>query len=98
MSPAVLAPLLAGLAAAILGGGTALAAPPLDCAILPTSALQTRPCNPRDECLRTIPGEARGPQLEARRRECSRLPASGVCHGPQTYNPQSECRERKRAR
>ena len=37
----------------------------------------------------------KGPALESARRDCERLPASGTCYGPETYNPQAECRERQ---
>lgn len=67
-----------------------------ECDRLPTSALRARPCNPQEDCLKAIPKDAKGGQLEARRKECNRLPTSGVCHGPESYNPQAECREPQR--
>jgi hypothetical protein len=67
-----------------------------DCSSLPTSALRTRPCNPQAECLSAIPEDLRGAQADARRKECRRLPTSGVCHGPDTYDPQAECRQQQR--
>jgi hypothetical protein len=82
------------------GGTIALAATlawaSADCSSLPTSALRERTCNPQQECFNAIPKNAKGPQLEARRKECSRLPTTGVCHGPDTYNPQAECRAPQR--
>jgi hypothetical protein len=69
-----------------------------DCSSLPPSALRTRSCNPQAECLKAIPKDLKGRQAEARRKECSRMPEKGVCHGPDTYNPQAECREGPRKR
>jgi hypothetical protein len=66
------------------------------CDALPRSALRPRECNPRQECLRAIPADLKGPAREARERECSRQPASGTCYGPQTYNPQAECRSARK--
>lgn len=85
-----------GCAVALLVlGAAAVASADSHCDSLPTSALRTRPCDPREECLKAIPTDMKGPQLDARRKECSRLPTSGVCHGPDTYNPQAECRAQK---
>ncbi|MBI2205347.1 MAG: hypothetical protein HYU41_15975 [Candidatus Rokubacteria bacterium] len=67
-----------------------------DCDALPRSALKTRTCNPQAECLAKVPRDVKGPAREARQRECSRLPTSGVCHGPDRYDPQAECRERRK--
>lgn len=66
------------------------------CDALPRSALRTRPCNPRAECLAAIAKDVKGPAREARQGECERLPASGVCHGPDRYDPQAECRQQRR--
>jgi hypothetical protein len=69
----------------------------VDCSALPTSALRARPCDPRKECLDAIPKEVKGARADARRQECNRLPTRGVCHGPETYDPQAECwQQRKR--
>lgn len=81
------------VASLVLGGA---AAADSHCDSLPTSALRTRPCDPREECRKAIPADLKGPQLDARKKECSRLPTSGVCHGPDTYNPQAECRAQKK--
>ena len=62
-----------------------------DCRSLPASALKPRACSPRDECLRLIPRDLQGQALEAARRDCQRQPASGICHGPERYNPQAAC-------
>ena len=67
-----------------------------DCSSLPTSALKPRPCNPREQCLRLISKGLEGQALEATKRDCQRQPASGICHGPDTYNPQAECRAEQR--
>jgi hypothetical protein len=78
----------------VVAPAAARAASPCDA--LPRSALKTRQCNPQAECLAKLPREAKGPARQARERECSRLPTSGVCHGPDRYDPQAECRERER--
>ena len=36
----------------------------------------------------------KGAALDAARKDCQRLPTSGTCYGPDSYNPQAECRER----
>jgi hypothetical protein len=66
------------------------------CEALPRSALKTRTCNPQADCQRAIPRELSGPARAARERECARLPVSGVCYGPETYDPQADCRDTKR--
>lgn len=66
-----------------------------DCASLPTTAQKARSCSPRAECLAQVEKSLKGPALEAGRRDCQRLPTSGTCYGPETYNPQAECRERQ---
>jgi hypothetical protein len=75
--------------------GTA-AAQSQDCSRLPTSAQRARTCNPQQECLAQVERTLKGPALESGRRDCQRLPTSGTCYGPETYNPQAECRERPR--
>lgn len=62
-----------------------------DCSSLPKSALKPYPCNPQEQCLRLIPKGLEGRALEAARRDCHRQPAQGICHGPETYNPQAAC-------
>jgi hypothetical protein len=91
-----------GLLGAMLCGVTALAAGVASasadragCEALPTTARRPRACNPQEECLK----------LTARRQEgratsqnalgdCRRLPATGVCYGPDVYDPRAECRAR----
>jgi hypothetical protein len=69
------------------------AAQPRDCGNLPSSAQKARTCNPQQECVAQVEGKLKGPALESARRDCQRLPTSGTCYGPDTYNPQAECRE-----
>jgi hypothetical protein len=66
-----------------------------DCSALPTSAPRPRACNPQQECLARVEQRLQGPALDAARRDCQRLPAAGTCYGPETYNPQAECRARQ---
>ena len=84
------------LAVALLVSAPAAARAANDCDALPRSALKTRACNPQAECLAKVPRDLKGPAREARQRDCSRLPTSGVCHGPDRYDPQAECRERRK--
>jgi hypothetical protein len=67
-----------------------------DCSRLPTSAQRARTCNPQQQCLAQVERTLKGPALESGRRDCQRLPTTGTCYGPETYNPQAECRERAR--
>jgi hypothetical protein len=67
-----------------------------DCDTLPTSAQRPRACNPREECLQRIPKDLSGAAREATAKECGRQPTSGICYGPDTYNPQTECRQKKK--
>ena len=71
------------------------AAQPRDCGSLPSSAQKARTCNPQQECVARLEGKLKGPALESARRDCQRLPTSGTCYGPDTFNPQAECREAK---
>jgi hypothetical protein len=41
-----------------------------------------------------VESKLKGPALDAARKDCQRLPTGGTCYGPDTYNPQAECRER----
>ena len=66
------------------------------CDALPRSALKTRSCNPQADCLRTIPRDVHGPGRTAREKECSRLPVTGVCYGPDRYDPQADCRDTRK--
>jgi hypothetical protein len=68
-------------------------AQPKDCGALPNSAQKARTCNPQTECVAQVEGKLKGPALESARKDCQRLPTSGTCYGPDTYNPQAECRE-----
>lgn len=70
------------------------AAQPKDCSSLPTSAQKSHTCNPQQECVAKVENKLKGPALDAARKDCRRLPTSGTCYGPDTYNPQAECRER----
>ena len=90
----VFVPLVASL---ILSAGPAVAQPQ-DCASLPTSAQKARPCNPQQECLGKVQGKMRGLGLQSAERDCRRLPTSGTCYGPETYNPQAECRQQQQQR
>jgi hypothetical protein len=72
-----------------------LAAAAQDCSTLPTSAQRARACNPQQECVARVEQRLRGPALDAARRDCQRLPSAGTCYGPETYNPQADCRERQ---
>ena len=69
-------------------------AQPVDCSSLPTSAQRARACNPQQECLAQVEHRLKGGAQDAARRDCQRLPTGGTCYGPDTYNPQAECRER----
>jgi len=84
--------LLLALAAIALAALPA-AAQPKDCGSLPTSAQKARTCNPQQECLAKMESKMKGFALDSARKECQRLPTSGTCYGPETYNPQAECRE-----
>jgi hypothetical protein len=68
---------------------------PSDCGALPTSAQKARTCNPQQQCLAQVEGKLTGPALESARKDCQRLPTSGTCYGPDTFNPQAECREQQ---
>jgi hypothetical protein len=86
------------LLASLLALASPTAAQPQDCASLPNSAQRTRTCNPQHECMAQVERTLKGPALESGRRDCQRLPTSGTCFGPETYNPQADCRERQRRR
>jgi hypothetical protein len=81
---------------------TAVAAPALaqsrDCSSLPSTAQRARTCNPQQECLAKVQGRLSGPALATAQRDCQRLPTSGTCYGPETYDPQAECRAQQRRR
>jgi len=69
------------------------AAQPKECGSLPTSAQKAHTCNPQQECVGQVENKLKGSALDAARKDCQRLPTSGTCYGPDTFNPQAECRE-----
>ena len=68
-------------------------AQPTDCGALPSSAQKARTCNPQQQCLAQVEGKLTGPALDSARKDCQRLPTAGTCYGPDTFNPQADCRE-----
>jgi hypothetical protein len=70
------------------------AAQPGDCGALPRSAQKARTCNPQQDCLAKV-DRLKGAARDAARKDCQRLPSSGTCYGPDTFNPQADCRERQ---
>ena len=84
--------LLLALAAIALAALPA-ASQPKDCGSLPTSAQKARTCNPQQECIAQVEGKLKGFAVDSARKDCQRLPTAGTCYGPETYNPQAECRE-----
>ena len=82
------------LGAALLLTPLAAPAQAQDCSSLPASAQRARTCNPQQECVAKVEGRLKGAALDAARKDCQRLPTAGTCYGPETYNPQAECRER----
>ena len=81
------------LVAALALAALPAAAQPRDCGSLPATAQKARTCNPQQECVAQVEGKLKGPALDSARKDCQRLPTSGTCYGPETYNPQAECRE-----
>ena len=77
-------------------GAPAIGAARDECERLPRTALKTRSCNPQAECLRAIPRTLSAGARAAREKECSRQPATGVCYGPDRYDPQAACRDTRR--
>ncbi|MBI1734098.1 MAG: hypothetical protein HYR51_02885 [Candidatus Rokubacteria bacterium] len=77
-------------------GAPVVAGAAQSCDALPRSALKTRSCNPQAECRAAISKDARGAARDRRARDCERLPISGVCHGPDRYDPQADCRTQRR--
>ena len=92
------APFLAVVAIVFALATPAVADAKADCEALPKSALKTRSCNPQAECRASIPNRLRGQARERRERDCERLPNEGVCHGPDRYDPQADCRTTQRRR
>jgi hypothetical protein len=70
-------------------------AQPSDCGALPSSAQKARTCNPRQQCLAQVEGKLKDAALDSARKDCQRLPTSGTCYGPDTFNPQADCREQQ---
>jgi hypothetical protein len=83
------------LGAVLLLAPLAAPAQAQDCSSLPASAQRARTCNPQQECVAKVEGSLKSPALDAARKDCQRLPTAGTCYGPETYNPQAECRERQ---
>jgi hypothetical protein len=83
------------LLAMLLLAPAARAADPQDCTRLPSATRRPRACNPRQECLSLLRADLSGAALDAARNDCARLPTSGTCYGPDTYDPQAECRARQ---
>ena len=83
------------LAAALSIAPVAAHAQPRDCDALPTSAQRPRPCNPQQECLVKVQKTLAGSTLASAQEGCRRMPTSGTCYGPETYNPQAECRKQR---
>jgi hypothetical protein len=79
--------------AAIALAALPAAAQPKDCGSLPSSAQKARTCNPQQECVAQVEGKLKGAALDSARKDCQRLPTSGTCYGPDTFNPQADCRE-----
>ena len=70
-------------------------AQPNDCGALPSSAQKARTCNPQEQCLAQVEGKLKGAALDSARKDCQRLPVSGTCYGPDTFNPQADCKEQQ---
>ena len=83
------------LGSSLLLAALPAAAQPQDCGNLPASAPRARTCSPQQECLAQVEQRLKGPALNAARLDCQRLPTAGTCYGPETYNPQAECRARQ---
>lgn len=67
-----------------------------DCMSLPTEAQRPRVCNPRTECISQVTLRFQGQTgLQDTKQNCQRMPTSGTCYGPETYNPQAECLARQ---
>lgn len=70
-----------------------------DCTALPTEAQRPRACNPRAECTSQVTLRFQGQSsLQDTQKNCQRMPTSGTCYGPETYNPQAECLARQQKR
>ena len=84
------------LVALLVIGSPAVGAARDQCERLPRTALKTRACNPKAECLSAIPKNLPPDVRAAREKECSRQPAAGVCYGPDRYDPQADCKDTRR--
>lgn len=91
-------PLTLALAAALALAPGGAPAQSRDCNALPGSAQRPRPCNPRQECLVKVQTVLAGRTLASAQDSCRRMPTSGTCYGPETYDPQAECRRQQRQR
>jgi hypothetical protein len=88
-----------GLCAVLLAVAPIVAAaqPVEGCLALPTEAQRPRACNPRSECLSQVTLRFQGrSSFQDTQKNCQRMPTSGTCYGPETYNPQAECLARQR--
>ena len=83
------------LLAAIALTALPAAAQPKDCGALPSSAQKARTCNPQQECAAQLEGKLKGAALDSARKDCQRLPTSGTCYGPDTFNPQADCQDKQ---
>jgi hypothetical protein len=92
----LVAMMVIALPAGMAGARGAASARGDECSALPTSARRPWTCSPRAECQKMIGRDLAGPALAAARADCERLPTSGTCYGPETYNPQAECRARQK--
>lgn len=70
-----------------------------DCTALPTETQRPRVCNPRAECTSQVTLRFQGQSsAQDTQKNCQRMPTSGTCYGPETYNPQAECLARQQKR
>ena len=51
-------------------------------------------CNPQAECLKRAEAALRGAALAAARKDCSRMPTSGTCYGPDLQS--ADCQNGKK--
>lgn len=88
-------PLTLALAAVLTLAPIVATAQPRDCDALPASAQRPRACNPQQECLVKVQQALAGRTLVSARESCRRMPTSGTCYGPETYDPRAECRRQQ---
>lgn len=91
-------PLTLALAVTLALAPAVGAGPPRDCDTLPASAQRPRPCNPQRECLVKVQQALAGRTLVSAQDGCRRMPTSGTCYGPETYDPRAECRRQQQQR